>query len=199
MRFLKPGLSPTALLALAALVTLPAAVPASAGYTDNGKPLDCAQNKSLCTEVYASETVFGHYVGHDEPSVLFYSNVPGSGNHMQYNVTLPKEPGGPFSDTKAYSVQDSPAFWFGMAMCDTQSYPESSSSCTPDSDSNIVDPATTKHAPGVAFMELQFYPPGFAPQFAGFSCDAVKWCVAMTIDSLSEDPFNGTTLNPTCT
>jgi hypothetical protein len=48
-------------------------------------------------------------------------------------------------------------------------------------------------------MELQFYPPGFASQFAGFSCDATKWCVAMTIDSLSENPFNGTVLNPTCT
>jgi hypothetical protein len=86
-----------------------------------------------------------------------------------------------------------------MAMCDTQSYPESSSVCKPDSDSNIVDPATTKHAPGAAFMELQFYPPGFASQFAGFSCDATRWCVAMTIDSLSEDPFTGHTLNPTCT
>ena len=159
----------------------------------------CASNVRLCTEVDDAAAAFGHYVGHDEPSVLFYSNVPGSGNHMKYNVTLPTEPSGPFSDSKGYSLETSPAFWFGMAMCDTQSYPESSSVCTPDSDSNIVNPATTKHAPGVAFMELQFYPPGFAPQFAGFSCDAVKWCVAMTIDSLSEDPFNGTTLNPTCT
>jgi hypothetical protein len=114
-------------------------------------------------------------------------------------VTLPTEPGGGFSDNKAYSLEDSPAFWFGMAMCDTQSYPESTNKCTPDSDSNIVNPATTKKAPGVAFMELQFYPPGFAPQFAAFSCDATRWCVAMTIDSLSEDPFNGTTLNQTCT
>jgi hypothetical protein len=59
--------------------------------------------------------VFGHYVGHDEPSVLFYSNTPGSGNHMQYNVTLPTEPSGTFSDTKGYSLETSPAFWFGTA------------------------------------------------------------------------------------
>ena len=155
----------------------------------------CGNNIRLCTEVDDAQAAFGHYVGHDEPSVLFYSNVPGSGNHMQYNVTLPTEPSGAFSDSKGYSLETSPAFWFGMAMCDTQSYPESSSKCTPDSDTNIVNPATTKHAPGAAFMELQFYPPGFAPQFAGFSCDATKWCVAMTIDSLSENPFNGTTLN----
>ncbi|HET9849261.1 MAG TPA: hypothetical protein VFR68_11970 [Candidatus Dormibacteraeota bacterium] len=159
----------------------------------------CASNSHLCTEVDDATAAFGHYVGHDEPSVLFYSNQPGSGNRMQYNVTLPVEPKGPFSDSKGYSQETSPAFWFGMAMCDTQSYPESSSVCTPDSDSNIVDPTQTKHAPGVAYMELQFYPPGFAPQFAGFSCDATQWCAALTIDSLSENPFNGSTLNPTCT
>jgi hypothetical protein len=50
----------------------------------------------------------------------------------------------------------------------------------------------------VAFTELQFYPPGYVQQFTGFSCDALKWCVALTIDSLSEDPVNGTTLNATC-
>ena len=31
----------------------------------------------------------GHYVGHDEPSTLFYSNVPGSGNRMNlFEVAL---------------------------------------------------------------------------------------------------------------
>jgi hypothetical protein len=159
----------------------------------------CANSARLCTEVDNAQAAFGHYVGHDEPSVLFYSAVPGSGNHMQYNATLPTEPTGPFSDFKSYSYENSPAFWFGMAMCDTQSYPEQISTCTPDSDSNIVNPATTTQAPGVAFMELQFYPPGFAPQFAATSCDATRWCVAMTIDSLSENPIDGTTLNPTCT
>lgn len=183
--------------AMAATALFGTTTTAAASY--GGSSSGCANNIRLCTEVSDPLTAFGHYVGHDEPSVLFYSNVPGSGNHMRYNVTLPVEPAGPFSDSKAYSFETSPAFWFGMAMCDTQSYPESSSTCTPDSDTNIVNPATTKHAPGAAFMELQFYPPGFAPQFAGSSCDAVKWCVALTIDSLSENAFTGQTLNPTCT
>src|SRR5215469_68548 len=184
-------------LALATTALLAASTTHAASYRSSWS--GCGNNIRLCTEVSDPKAAFGHYVGHDEPSALFYSNVPGSGNHMQYNVTLPVEPGGPFSDSKAYSLETSPAFWFGMAMCDTQSYPESSSICTPDSDSNIVNPATTKHAPGAAFMELQFYPPGFASQFAGSSCDATKWCVAMTIDSLSENAFTGQTLNPTCT
>ena len=158
---------------------------------------------TLCTEVDDYQNAFGYYVGHDEPSVLFYSNTPGSGNHMQYNVTLPTEPteANNSHPTLAHSYQNSPAFWFGMAMCDTQSYPEQSSTCTPDSDGNIRDPSVSgsfRTAPGTAFQELQFYPPGWVPQAAGTSCDPAKWCAALTIDSLSENPITGQTLNPTC-
>ena len=35
-------------------------------------------------------------------------------------------------------------------------------------------------------------------QFNSQSCDAHDWCAALNIDSLSEDPINGTALNPTC-
>ena len=173
------------------------------GHAENGygssSSIGCGGSTGLCTEVDDAASAFGHYVGHDEPSTLFYSNTPGSGNHMTYQVTLPTEPGGAFSDTKGYSAETSPAFWFGMALCDTESYPEMTPKCTPDSDSNIVTPGKGAVAAGVAFMELQFYPPGFASQFAGFSCDGTQWCVAMTIDSLSEDPIHGTTMNATCT
>ena len=199
MILLKPGLSPTALLALAALVTLPAAVPASVGYTDNGKPLDCAQNKSLCTEVYASATVFGHYVGHDEPSVLFYSNKPGSGNRNQWQLILPTDPSpvvtDPTPNDKSWNFELHPTFWFSMALCDTQSYPEVRADCPADSDANIT--ALANH-PGTAFMELQFYPPGYVKWPAGTSCSATQWCAALNIDSLSEDPIHGNTLNTTC-
>jgi hypothetical protein len=52
------------------------------------------REESICTEVCDSEAVFGEgkYVGHDEPSTLFYSNAPGSGNQMRYQLTLPKNP-----------------------------------------------------------------------------------------------------------
>ncbi|MGZ4722729.1 MAG: hypothetical protein ACXV8L_00800 [Ilumatobacteraceae bacterium] len=162
--------------------------------------LTCSNGRLLCTEVYDSEAVFGEdvYVGHDEPSVLFYSQRPGSGNRMQYQLKIPSDPAGPYRPSKSYNVMLHPAFWFGMAMCDTQSYPEQVSTCTPDSDTNIVDPAVSPNHPGTAFTELQFYPPGYVQQFDGFSCDATKWCVALTIDSLSIDPVNGTQLNDTC-
>jgi hypothetical protein len=58
---------------------------------------NCASNvtlSTLCTEVWDTEQVFGEgqYVGHDEPSTLFYSNQPGSGNQMRYQLTIPKDP-----------------------------------------------------------------------------------------------------------
>ena len=164
--------------------------------------MDCVQKSLTCTEVYDSESVFGEdiYVGHDEPSTLFYSNVAGSGNRMRYQLTLPKDPSptAPMTPGKSYNFQLHPAFWFGMAMCDTQSFPEQVSTCTPDSDSNIVDPSVSPNHPGTAFMEMQFYPPGWVSWPAGNSCDAHKWCAALNIDSLSEDPVNGTVQNSTC-
>ncbi|HLX59407.1 MAG TPA: hypothetical protein VKR83_20505 [Ktedonobacteraceae bacterium] len=157
--------------------------------------IDCSKGSPICSEVYDSEAVFGEdvYVGHDEPSTLFYSNVPGSGNRMQYQLTLPKDPSPSLANTPgvAYNFQLHPAFWFGMAMCDTQSYPEQVTGCTPDSDVNIVDPAVSAAHPGTAFMEMQFYPPGWVEWPAGNSCDPTKWCAALNIDSLSQNAVTG--------
>src|SRR6266536_2285301 len=169
----------------------------------NTQVLNCART-ALCTEVADPEEVFGegNYVGHDEPSTLFYSNKPGSGNNMRYELTLPSDPpapgGVPTSPAESFNFQLHPAFWFGMDMCDTQSYPEQVSTCTPDSDSNIVDPAVSPRHPGTAFMEMQFYPPGWVSWPAGNSCDATRWCAALNIDSLSENPVTGQLLNSTC-
>jgi hypothetical protein len=161
--------------------------------------LNCAsatQNEN-CAEVYDS-SVFGYYVGHDEPSTLFYSNVPGSGNQMRYEMWLPSDPPPTPEVGRSYNFELHPAFWFGMAMCDTQSYPELLSNCTPDSDKNIADPAITPKHTGQAFMEMQFYPPGWVEWPAGDSCDATKWCAALNIDSFQENPVTGQFNNATC-
>jgi hypothetical protein len=138
----------------------------------------------------------GHYIGHDEPSVKFISHAAGSGNTMSYVMKLPVDPVRP--PTPSGSVTDyselSIAPWFGLPMCDPDSYPENP--CTPDSDSNsgsISDP----NAAGSAFMELQFYPPGFAPFTDSESCTRGQWCAALTIDSL-ESQFNFVNLNAAC-
>jgi hypothetical protein len=156
----------------------------------------CVTGGLMCAEVQDFDHAFGgKYVGHDEPSVLYYSNVKGAGFRNQWQVTLPKDPAPSVRPGRSWTFQLTPAFWFGMAMCDTQSYPEQVSTCAADSDSNIT--ALASH-PGTAFTELQFYPPGWTKRPGGTSCDARDWCAALTIDSLSEDPVHGTMLNTTC-
>jgi hypothetical protein len=182
------------------------------GFFASGKPADAAPPvstqhaflncavKTMCADVENSEQIFGTYIGHDEPSVLYYSDKAGSGNQMRYELTLPSDPSSnmPKERGKSYNFELHPAFWFGMAMCDTQSYPEQVSTCTPDSDKNILDPAISPKHVGEAFMEMQFYPPGWVEWPAGNSCDPTQWCAALNIDSLSENPVTGQTLNSTC-
>jgi hypothetical protein len=169
----------------------------------------CDDGSAICTETPFNYNYEGQYIGHDEPSLLFYSSTPGSGNSNTYLLQLPTDPPNlPKQDGTGgtFNFQLHPAFWFGMAMCDTQSYPLAVSTCTPDSDTNIFDnPDSTasdfigKH-PGTAFMEMQFYPPGWVPfASSGISCDPFQWCAALNIDSLSQQPSTGQVLNRTCT
>jgi hypothetical protein len=184
-----------ALVSVAAV--LAALLPNTPVHASAHASLHCERGQVLCTELSDSEEVFGEgvYVGHDEPSNLFYSNVPGSGNRMRYELTLPTDPKPVPKDGRSFNFQLHPAFWFGMALCDTQSFPVAVKNCQPDSDSNITPLA--QH-PGAAFMELQFYPPGWAPAPLGSSCDGSHYCVAIASFSLSEDPIKGTFLNDAC-
>jgi hypothetical protein len=189
-----------------------ASAPGGSGetYPHHGYSLNCAGAHSyLCADVYDRYVVGnGNYVGHDEPSLLWYSNKAGSGNNETYAIRLPKEPPvlpKPNGTGGTFNFQLHPAFWLGMAMCDTQSFPEYTNKCPADSDANIYNspnPSSPRYIgkhPGTAFMEMQFYPPGWAPfQLpGGTSCAARQWCAALTIDSFSSDPADHF-LNPTC-
>src|SRR5579884_3642972 len=103
-------------LALVGILALPFAVSAAPVHTQSTASaktthahIDCANGPTYCTEVYDSEKVFGEgkYVGHDEPETLFYSNVPGSGNRVKYDVILPKDPSpsNPLTPGKAYNFE----------------------------------------------------------------------------------------------
>jgi hypothetical protein len=50
--------------------TVTHAVKHTANYTKS-MHINCAEASAMCTEVAHSDQVFGHYVGHDEPSMLF--------------------------------------------------------------------------------------------------------------------------------
>ena len=106
----------------------------------------------------------GHYIGHDEPSFRFISNVKGSGRNFTINETLPKDPvADPTVKKPGHDVTHwfelSVAPWISTTVCDPNSAPMLP--CAPGSDANA--PQGKYPGGGAAFVELQFYPPGFAP------------------------------------
>jgi hypothetical protein len=153
-----------------------------------GGPL-CSQNATICTEVYDSiGSLYSEaaYTGHDEPSVLFYSNVAGSGSSQVYRLTLPVEPAVPPAQDGSggtASFQLHPAFWFGVDIFDN-----------PDKKA----PDYIGHHPGGAFMEMQFYPPGWVDWPPGTSCHPTRWCAALNIDSFNENQLTGQFNNEAC-
>ena len=154
-----------------------------------------------CTDPHGSSATGGrfyengYYIGHDEPDLRFVSRAAGSGDNVTWNERLGVDPKAaptvtrPGHDVTHY-MELSVAPWFSMTMCDPQSYPQNP--CTPRSDPNAPAPACVNFSQctqansgaGAAFMELQFYPPGFAPFADSISCDNTHWCAALTIDSL---------------
>ncbi|MBV9822935.1 MAG: hypothetical protein JO144_11910 [Actinobacteria bacterium] len=145
---------------------------------------------TICAEVHGASPGGqlydnGYYIGHDEPTVQFYSRRPGSSTNVTWVQTLPRDPRrlptvkGPRKDVTHF-FELMPSMWYSMALCDPRSEPQLP--CTPDSDSN--SPRGRYPGGGSALLELQFYPPGFPPLVDGLSCDDTHWCAALTIDSL---------------
>lgn len=130
----------------------------------------------------------GQYVGHDEPLAQFTSTAPGSGNNVQWHMTLPKERPLPATQTFENYI----ALRFDMALCDNQSDPIGP--CTPDSDNN--NPRRVLGNAGSAILELQLYPSGNFATSNNCDVNLTRWCAALTIDSLER--FPGQNPNPKC-
>ncbi|MBZ5508016.1 MAG: hypothetical protein LAO78_21340 [Acidobacteriia bacterium] len=175
-----------------------AAAADSAGNQLQKLTVHCPDNSPICADIaHHLQELDGKYSGHDEPAIAFYSNRPGSGNSFTTVLTMPTDPPTPPQQDGSggtFNFQLHSVFWFSMVLCDTQSAPNFTDVCVPNTDANIFenpDPNATDfigHHPGSAFLELQFYPPGgFFPQ-----CDLKQWCVAMNILSFNaraRDPF----------
>jgi hypothetical protein len=140
----------------------------------------------------------GHYIGHDEPSVRFISNKPGTGDDVTFVERLGHDPSAlptvsqPGNDITHY-FELTVAPWVSTTVCDPKSAPMLP--CKPESDSNA--PTSTSPGGGAGFVELQFYPPGFAPLTDNISCDNTHWCSALNIDSLECNP-DGSNCNNDC-
>jgi len=138
----------------------------------------------------------GWYIGHDEPSIQFFSNTPKSGYNLAWVITLPKQDPTPTqSGSSIATFELTPAVWLSLDLCDPNSYPQNP--CKPDSDSNTGIGLPTDA--GSAALELQFYPPGWGPQISctGPGAHSTQWCAALNIDSL-ECTFNFAVCNANC-
>lgn len=183
------------IIVLTLFVVLSLGIVTSAADSSGSQPqkpsIHCPDNSPNCADIaHHLQALDGKYSGHDEPAIAFYSNRPGSGNSFTTILTIPKDPPTqPQQDGSGgtFNFQLHPAFWFSMVLCDTQSAPNFTHVCAPDTDANIYDnpdpnaPDFIGHHPGSAFLELQFYPPG------GFNTcsDPSQWCVAMVIFSFN--------------
>jgi hypothetical protein len=180
------------------LLTVYGGAPARGGLDCNGfSPVQAPAHTFFCTDIRGFAGVSnantwggrfydnGHYIGHDEPDTTFISTAPGSGGDVTWSLTLGRDPSATPTDASpgkdvSHWFELSPAPWLSMALCDPDSYPQRP--CTANSDANA--PSATSAGGGSAFMELQLYPPGFAPTVDAISCDNAHWCAALTIDSL---------------
>ena len=169
----------------------------------------CQERPFMCLDKYKSIGANGEYTGHDEPTVQFISHRPGTGGaRLSYDITLPKDAAvkpNQAGTGGTWDFQRRATFWLSITMCDTESSPNFRKTCNPNSDANArfrsADPNSPNYigkSPGNAFMELQFYTPGWVPQFDGFGCSARKWCANMTIDSLSDQDNTGVQQNADC-
>src|SRR3954451_13486758 len=156
------------------------------------------------------------YIGHDEPMLQFFSSRHGAGNNMTYQIRLPKDPPTVPKQNGSGGVdtfQQRITFWLSMQLCDDQGTPNplgkqltghATVACKPDSDSNIYanpnknSPRYFGFGPGQGFMEMQFYPPGWAPWPNGISCTARQWCGALNIDTFQQNLNTGTLNNNAC-
>ena len=149
----------------------------------------CSDPRSIYDGKSARFEDNGTYIGHDEPDLRFMSSAPGSGNDVTWNETLPRDPKalptvkGPGKDvTHWFELSIAP--WFSMALCNPESYPLTP--CKPNSDSNAPThpPTFDRGGGGSSFLEVQFYPPGFAPFVDNISCDNSHWCASLHINDL---------------
>jgi hypothetical protein len=162
----------------------------------------CTDMRSLYDGMPSRFVDNGHYVGHDEPSIRFLSTAPGSANDVTWTEQLPLDPvalptvATPGSDvTHWFELSIAP--WFGMALCDPYSYPQTA--CKPESDTNapLNPPTFNIGGGGSSFLEVQFYPPGFAPFVDNISCDNTHWCASLHIND-AECTLGFHFCNPNC-
>ncbi len=167
--------------------------------------INCSNAAGMCTEVADSDDVFGHYVGHDEPSVLFDSNVrrvrePPALQHHAAHRPIGEQPERPRQVLQLRAQRGDLARHGDLRYAVLSRAGED---LPARQQQNILDPAVSPKHVGQAYMEMQFYPPGWVPwptwqvAVGASSCDPTQWCAALNIDSLAQ-PVTNQVNNATC-
>jgi hypothetical protein len=168
-----PALPPGLIPHLSYSGPTPAHIPAAWGTdaTPPGAPVpSTASPSNVCVGKWPSggQSFYSNgCIGHDEPAINPYSDLPGSGGNVSWNVSLPID-GGPSHNQSDIYI----AIWFGM---------------------NLYDPYGYN---GQCFLELQMYPDtagSGAVQVGAWSAFAVAWQIQLS--NGFEDPCFAAPLN----
>ena len=137
-------------------------------------------------------------------ALRFTSHRPGpaAGGLTSITSRLPQDPPKPPKQDGTggtWDFQLRATFWLSITMCDTESSPNYTKSCKPNSDANARFRSNDPRSPqlhrevarGTPSWNSSSTQPGWVPQFDGFGCTATKWCANMTIDSLSDQDNTG--------
>ena len=183
-RFRPVRIAVASVLALAVCLSMPISGAQAAGAAWEVHRAALPDPRSLCADAWKNPAR-RKYVGHDEPSVAVQVQVPGRVTTSPTRSRCPRTRQQPNAvrarRARTWNFQLRPTFWFGMTMCDTESAPNFTkhlqARLRPQRPRRSPTPESTNYIgkhPGNAYMELQFYPPGYVEQFEGFGCTATS-------------------------
>ena len=170
----------------------------------------CQQRPVLCLDPCNSIGENGEYTGHDEPSVGFVSNRPGTGGgDLTYTLTLPRNP--PVRPNNAgtagtWDFQLRATFWIGLTLCDTRVVARTSprracptATTTRASAARTRSRRTTSAAhPATRSWSCSSTSPAGCRSSTASAAARRKWCANLTIDSLSDNANTGVPQNADC-
>ena len=184
-------------LATVASATTTARVRPRAGRAENyGNKLICGEGSPLCAEANDALGYRGGYTGHDEPSLLFYSDTPGrETNQLSARRSRPnRRPCPPRTAPEAPSTSSSGSRSGSGWPCATTSLRPSSrttharrtatrTSSTGPTRTSPTTSGSTRARPSWSCSSTR----RGASRSRGHRCDPTKWCAAMAIFSLNRD------------
>ena len=173
------------LVALAVVALGILAAPATAAHADSYGESLCQERPFMCLDPFHSIGKNGAYTGHDEPTVQFSSHRPGTGGKrlhvLRHAAEESADEAQPSRHRRDVGLPAARDVLVGPHALRHRVLAELHEDVHAEQRRNAVFRSSNAHSPhfigkgpGNAFIELQFYSPGWVPQFTGFGCSATK-------------------------